>query len=358
MAYPSTITSFTNPSPTDKLSTTPHSSIETAQNTDLTAIETFVGTLSSNVGTLIYDIRAAASNGGGHVQTANKGGTGQTAYTKGDILVATSSSALTKLAVSANDNDQLVVDSSVAAGVKWFAGVTSGQIQNMAFQHAFDGGTASVYSISPVPCVLSYANGQIFTFRAANANTITGPRLIVSSLASKLIKNPDGTALKVSQIAASALTMVQYDGNASVFQLMSQKNGAAVSSFANGTATRAGDATSGAQTIAHGLSATPSYVRITGTKNISAGNNVGGCTSFGAYNGTTTSCVFYSVGLQGTNGGNAATDGTNVIVIQDNGSGTSQVATIGVDGTNITLTWTKAGSPNANGINILWEAWV
>src|SRR3990167_10005990 len=104
MPYPSTLSSFTDPVPTDKLSTTPHSSIETAQNTGLREVQAFVGTLSSNVGTLVYDIRGAGSDGGGHVQTANKGGTGQTAYTKGDILVATSSSVLTKLAVSAADN--------------------------------------------------------------------------------------------------------------------------------------------------------------------------------------------------------------------------------------------------------------
>src|SRR3990167_4965504 len=103
MPWPSTLSSFTDPVPADKLSTTPHSSIETAQNTGLKEVQAFVGTLSSNVGTLIYDIRAAGSDGGGHVQVANKGGTGQTAYTKGDLLVASSSSVLTKLAVGTND---------------------------------------------------------------------------------------------------------------------------------------------------------------------------------------------------------------------------------------------------------------
>ena len=224
MPYPSTLSTFTDPSPSDRLSTTPHSSIESAQNTGIEELQAFVGTESSVVGTLFYDIRGAGSNGGGHVQTANKGGTGQTSYTKGDLLVATSSSVLAKLAVSANDNDTIVVDSSVAAGIKYIAGVTSGQIQNMAFQNATDTGTGSVYSISPVPCVLSYAAGQVFTFQAATANTIAAPAINVSSLVSKLIKNPDGTALNVGQIAASAMTMVQYQGNSSVFHLISQKN--------------------------------------------------------------------------------------------------------------------------------------
>lgn len=118
MPYPSTVTSFTNPLPGDKLNAPSHSSIETAQNTGLTELQTFVGTLSSAVGTLVYDIRAAASNGGGHVQTVNKGGTGQTTYTKGDLLVATSASVLAKFAVGL-DGQTLVSDSSVAAGIKW-----------------------------------------------------------------------------------------------------------------------------------------------------------------------------------------------------------------------------------------------
>lgn len=220
--YPSTITAFTNPSPTDKLSTTPHSSIESAQNTDLTAIETFVGTLSSNVGTLVYDIRAAASNGGGHVQLANVGGTGQTAYTKGDILVATSSSVLTKLAVSANDNDFLAVNSSVAAGINWKAGVTSGQVQNQAASYSEDSGSGSVYAIYPNPCVLSYAGGQVFSFRAGNTNTVTTPALAVSSLVAQPIKNSDGTSIPPGGIVSSQMTTVQYNGSQSYFALISE----------------------------------------------------------------------------------------------------------------------------------------
>jgi hypothetical protein len=53
------------------------------------------------------------------VQTAVKGGTGQTTFTKGDLLVATSASVLSKLAVGTQDGQTLIVDSSVASGVKW-----------------------------------------------------------------------------------------------------------------------------------------------------------------------------------------------------------------------------------------------
>jgi len=124
MSYPSTVATLTNPNATDKLNSPAHHTVETNQNTEVTAIETFVGTLSSTAGTLIYDIRAAASNGGGHVQTANKGGTGQTSYSKGDLLVASSSSVLSKLTVG-TDAYVLTADSSQNTGVKWVAATTS-----------------------------------------------------------------------------------------------------------------------------------------------------------------------------------------------------------------------------------------
>lgn len=121
MAYPSTLSSLTDPQATDRLNSPSHSALHQAENAAIEAIEAFVGTSSSTAGTLIYDIRAAASNGGGHVQTADKGGTGQTSYTKGDILVASSSSVLTRLAVGTNGRF-LTSDSTAATGVNWAGG--------------------------------------------------------------------------------------------------------------------------------------------------------------------------------------------------------------------------------------------
>lgn len=120
MAFPSTISTFTNPNPTDRLNSPSHSGIETVQNTALLEIERVVGTDSSVIGTIIGDLRNVNSSGGGHVQTANKGGTGQTGFAKGDLLVASSASVLSKQTVGTN-GFVLTADSNQSSGVKWAA---------------------------------------------------------------------------------------------------------------------------------------------------------------------------------------------------------------------------------------------
>lgn len=149
--YPSIVATLTSPNPTDRLNAPSHSGIETAQNGEITAVETFVGTLSSVAGTLVYDIRSANSNGGGHIQSANKGGTGQIQFNKGDILVAQSSSVLTKLSLGSSNGQALVIDNTQATGVKW--GVPNNQPTIRVFSVS---GASSVFTWTK-PSNLSYA---------------------------------------------------------------------------------------------------------------------------------------------------------------------------------------------------------
>lgn len=117
--FPSTLSTFARPTTTDRLNNPSHSALHNTVSSAVGQIEAVIGlSTSSAVGSLMYDVRSPDSDGGGHVQTANKGGTGQTSYTKGDLLVATSSSVVAKLAVGA-DGLTIVSDSSVAAGLKW-----------------------------------------------------------------------------------------------------------------------------------------------------------------------------------------------------------------------------------------------
>lgn len=112
-------------------------------------------------------------------------------------------------------------------------------------------------------------------------------------------------------------------------------------------AVRAGDAASGAQTIPHGLGATPRLVKITALKTKQVNYPA---QSFGSFNGTV-HAVIYIVDTAGVGNGNQ----TNIVQIIDS-SGNDQVATAAIDATNITLTWTKQGSPAAANINMLVEA--
>lgn len=202
MAYPSTVTTFTNPQPTDKLNSPSHSSIEGAQNTGLTEIQTFLGTLASTAGTIIYDVRATASDGGGHVQGMTKGGTGFTSYTKGDVLVATNTSTLTKLAVG-TDNQVLAANSSTASGVNWKT-LTSdtNKVANSGSIVGVGGGAdaeQSIFSVTVNGSTLGTGNAvtaKVYVSRLFGGSTPPGGSILLNAnygsqtLASILISNP------------------------------------------------------------------------------------------------------------------------------------------------------------------------
>lgn len=121
MAFPSTFSTFNRPSPSDRLNNPSHSALHNTVSSAVGQLEAVVGLSGdgSVLGTILGDLRSPGSGGGGHIQTANKGGTGQTSYNKGDLLVATSSSVIAKLAVSQNFGDQLIADPTQASGIKW-----------------------------------------------------------------------------------------------------------------------------------------------------------------------------------------------------------------------------------------------
>lgn len=120
MPFPSTLSTFNRPNATDRLNSPSHSALHNTVSSALGQVEAVVGVdgTSSVVGTMMYDIRSPASKGGGHVQGAAFGGTGQTNFTKGDMLVAQSASVISKLAVGSN-TFIIVADSTTSVGIKW-----------------------------------------------------------------------------------------------------------------------------------------------------------------------------------------------------------------------------------------------
>jgi hypothetical protein len=104
-------------------------------------------TLSGGTTGLSFSVASPNINLTGTLVAAN-GGTGQSTYTKGDLLAATGAAALGKLGVGANDS-RLVADSTQATGLRWQA-VSTGWTASTgtATRTAFDTATATVTEVA------------------------------------------------------------------------------------------------------------------------------------------------------------------------------------------------------------------
>lgn len=110
------------------------------------------------------------------------------------------------------------------------------------------------------------------------------------------------------------------------------------------------------ETIAHGLGKTPKLVRLS-MIGYSA-TNAQPRFSNGAYDGTTNNCVWATNRDNGSPGSNNTwfpAISSTYSVIFGTTSGNENQGAITVDGTNITITYTKNGSPTGN-MYVVWEA--
>lgn len=100
-----------------------------------------------------------------------------------------------------------------------------GQFQDNYGVYAADSGSSNTYVITPTPAITSYATGQVFIVKIANANTGTST-LNVSSLGQKNITTQGGSALVSGSLEANGIYEFVYDGTN--FQLIRQLNGAQI----------------------------------------------------------------------------------------------------------------------------------
>jgi len=101
--------------------------------------------------------------------------------------------------------------------------------------------------------------------------------------------------------------------------------------------------------IAHGLGVSPKYVRITMVR----GSSIT-ISSVGVYDGNSTACVY--TGIDNISNPDEGSSTTYIVVYESAGFQiTSNMAVISLSSTNITLTWTKDGTPGGTAY-LMWEA--
>ena len=83
------------------------------------------------------------------------------------------------------------------------------EVDTFAPVYAADTGTGTAYAVAPVPGIEQYVVGQVFAFKATNANTGTAPTLAVNGLTAGTIVRSGGGALTAGDIAAGGMTLVQ-----------------------------------------------------------------------------------------------------------------------------------------------------
>lgn len=117
---------------------------------------------------------------------------------KGIVEVATQAEVLAKTALGGTGASLSVRPDTLAS--------------TLLSDYKADTGAANAYVITPVPAITAYTAGQIFTFKATNANTAAST-LNVSGLGAKTIKKGSGsTDLASGDIAAGMIVLCEYDG--------------------------------------------------------------------------------------------------------------------------------------------------
>ncbi len=221
MTFPSTLSTFARPTTTDRLNSPSHSALHNTVSSAVGQLEAVIGVEGNNsvVGTLEYLIKSPASGGGGHVQTAVLGGTGQITFNKGDILIATDSTTLTKLAVG-GAGQVLVGSPATATGVQW------GSVAGIP---------ASVITVIPKPI---FATAASFVNKGYSTNTIgyLGMVNIPFPVSASMIGFMTGDA--VTTPGTLDITLYQEDGKSSVFTTTTQTVAIANTSYVSGIGPR------------------------------------------------------------------------------------------------------------------------
>lgn len=315
--FPTSLDSLTNPIGTDSMSVVSHAGQHTNANDAIEALEAKVGADGSAV-TTSHDYKLSGVTGSdkavsktGTETLTNKTLTSPqvnfTSDATGDLIFRNGSGVTARLPIGSTD--QIL---AVQAGLPTWIANPSAANASYSTKGIVQGLTDEATS------GLTIASGVI------SVNTGTTANKIVKLNGSAQLPAIDGSLL--TNLATPTLKA--------------------------GATTRDLSTASGNQTIAHGLGRTPKMVRITVIQASTSGASDN--YSFGMYDGTTNSGVYRG---QNSNSqyfvGNSSTYCVNIMTAATNDTSPS-TASATVDGTNITLAWTKATSASGTAY-ILWE---
>ncbi len=100
------------------------------------------------------------------------------------------------------------------------------EVDTFAPVYAADTGTGTAYAMAPLPGIEQYVEGQVFAFKASNANSGAAPTLAVNGLAAGTIVLPGGGALSAREIPAGGIVQVEVasiSGGTPTFHLLNPR---------------------------------------------------------------------------------------------------------------------------------------
>ena len=235
----------------------------------------------------------------------------------------------------------------------------SSTIQNSSWVYATTAVGTDAYAITLSPVISAYVAGQRFAFKADVANT-GACTLNVNAKGAKAIKKLNNQDLEDDDIEIGQIVEVVYDGTnfqmvSPVATQMSTANSATLTDGSDAdtlhnhaavdekfiVGNRGMDVVTGTQVVAHGLGRIPVLAEI--FANASQGEYT--TISNGYYDGTDNKCTYnYDNG----SGSSDATASTSVSVYALVSAGNYNTATLAFDATNVTISWTKTGTPTGN----------
>lgn len=310
---------------------------------------------SASTTSTIYNVQLGIAQGAGTIGAAITGGVliegydnNQSGLVAGTIYFIANTAGT--IASSAGTNSRVIGNGGQSATKLYFnpnfsnaTYITNTSFQNSSPVFAADAQASDTYVITLSPAITAYATGQRFIFTANTANTAAAT-LNVNGLGAKTIKKNTSVDLVTGDILAAQVVEVVYDGTN--FQLVSRNN---VINYSNGATTH--DASvNGADTIAHGLGGTPRRVLVNAQFNYT---NTQMSISNGAFDASGQSSVYSTIDTSST--GNVSNFSiTKTVFLQSTGAN-ANTAVVTVDDTNITITWTKTGTPTGS-IPYQWAA--